>query len=347
MDDKIYFGWDIGGANTKLAICNSKCEVIEFYFEVIPIWESTKPLEDFFHFVLNKFPSANCLHLITFTAESCDNFSSRSEGINYLTNLCEKNLSGKIKYYSNSNSYIDFYQADKFPEQLYSTNWMLTLNYIKRLNNINLIIDIGSTTTDFIYKDMNLDKNIDDFSRLKNKTLLYQGVVRTPLAMLANKVTHNNQDLPIIKEVYATTGDVFCMLDDIDFSKLPYVGSDNLPFSKENSYRRILRSFGLDENYKDSSLVISISKQLKQIFLENILGYISHICKTIKSDLVISSIGEGRKLIQEVCYEKKIKHENLMKSNLIIDNEHFNNVDQFSHFTSFLVILNYFEKNNE
>ena len=55
MDDKIYFGWDIGGANTKLAICNSKCEVIEFYFEVIPIWESTKPLEDFFHFVLNKF----------------------------------------------------------------------------------------------------------------------------------------------------------------------------------------------------------------------------------------------------------------------------------------------------
>ena len=52
MDDKIYFGWDIGGANTKLAICNSKCEVIEFYFEVIPIWESTKPLEDLFHFVL-------------------------------------------------------------------------------------------------------------------------------------------------------------------------------------------------------------------------------------------------------------------------------------------------------
>ena len=165
--------------------------------------------------------------------------------------------------------------------------------------------------------------------------------------MLANKVTYNNQDLPIIKEVYATTGDVFCMLDDIDFSKLPYVGSDNLPFSKENSHRRILRSFGLDDNYKDSSLVISISKQLKQIFLENILGYVSHIYKTIKSDLVISSIGEGRKLIQEVCYEKKIKHENLMKSNLIIDDEHFNNVDQFSHFTSFLVILNYFEKNNE
>ena len=82
--------------------------------------------------------------------------------------------------------------------------------------------------------------------------------------------------------MYATTGDVFCMLDDIDFSKLPYVGSDNLPFSKENSYRRILRSFGLDENYKDSSLVISISKQLKQIFLENILVYISHICKIKK-----------------------------------------------------------------
>ena len=165
--------------------------------------------------------------------------------------------------------------------------------------------------------------------------------------MYANKVTYNNQDLPIIKEVYAATGDVFCMLDDIDFSKLPYVGSDNLPFSKENSYRRILRSFGLDENYKDSSLVISISKQLKQIFLENILVYISHICKTIKSDLVISSIGEGRKLIQEVCYEKKIKHEDLIKSNLIIDDENLNNVDQFSHFTSFLVILNYFEKNNE
>ena len=124
MDDKIYFGWDIGGANTKLAICNSKCEVIEFYFEVIPIWESTKPLEDFFHFVFNKFSSANCLHLITFTAESCDNFSSRSVGINYLTKLCEKNLSGKIKSFKAGKLYRGIWEPESEVSEILTSFWL-------------------------------------------------------------------------------------------------------------------------------------------------------------------------------------------------------------------------------
>ena len=38
--------------------------------------------------------------------------------------------------------------ALKNPDSLFSTNWMLTLKYLNKIKNVDLIVDIGSTTTE-------------------------------------------------------------------------------------------------------------------------------------------------------------------------------------------------------
>ena len=71
---------------------------------------------------------------------------------------------------------------------------------------------------------MNIENNINDHMRLTNKTLLYLGVVRTPLPMIADNIKYKGRDISLVNEVFATTGDIFNIINDIDFSDLDYLG---------------------------------------------------------------------------------------------------------------------------
>ena len=347
MSKTIYFGWDIGGANTKITIFNSSHKICDFYFKNINIWSSISDFEDFVIKISKKYTDSDTYHFITLTAEGCDNFENRSHGVKSIINLCDMHLSGEKKYYSNKNKYISFEDALKNPIELYSTNWMLTLNYLNNQKKINLIIDIGSTTTDFVYRDMSISENINDFMRLSNKTLLYQGVIRTPVPMFADNIKFSEIEIPIINEVYATSGDVFCILKDIKFENNSYTGSDNLPYTEKNSFNRISRLIGKDFNQKDKDLILSCAKDLKIKFEKYIIQYIRNIEKLVTNDLVITSIGEGRNLIQEICQNNEIKFTPISKIDKSITYNKGQKYDIYSHFTSALVALNYFGNINE
>ena len=347
MSENIYFGWDIGGANTKITVFNSNYEISDFYFKNINIWSSLSIFERFVEKISKKYSGSDNYHFITLTAEACDNFETRSKGVISIINLCDMYLSGEKKYYSNNNKYVNIKEAAKNPISMYSTNWILTLNYLNRQNKINLIIDIGSTTTDFIYRNMSVSENINDFKRLSNRTLLYQGAIRTPVPMFANTTKFDEREIPIINEVYATSGDIFCILNDIKFEKNNHIGSDNLPYTEINSLNRISRLIGKDYKNEDKEKIQSCAKNLKSKFNKYIVQYISNIEKLLNEELVVTSVGEGRSLIQEICHNNKIKFIPIEKIDKLIVNNKKKQFDIYSHFTSALVVLNYFGKINE
>ena len=114
---------------------------------------------------------------------------------------------------------------------------MLTYSFLNKSEKFNLLLDIGSTTTDIIYKNMKINNNITDFhKRLSNKTLLYAGVVRTPISMLFDKVFLNDKYVPLINEVYSTTGDIFTITNDIFLENTEYLGADNLAYTKKKFF---------------------------------------------------------------------------------------------------------------
>ena len=51
---------------------------------------------------------------------------------------------------------------------------------------------------------------------------------------------YDGSQIPLVKELFATTGDIFNITDDINFSSLDYIGADNLNYSSTKfSYQNI------------------------------------------------------------------------------------------------------------
>ena len=185
MKDKLYLGWDIGGANTKVCVFDKNYKIINQHTKNIKVWSNFSEIRVFLKYISSFYSNFDVYNFITITAESCDNFKNRNLGMTEILSNCSNYIKGKTLFFANNGKYVNYDTAIKSTEKLFSTNWILTSKFLNYKKNIDLIIDVGSTTTDIIFKDMNIENNINDHMRLTNKTLLYLGVVRTPLPMIA------------------------------------------------------------------------------------------------------------------------------------------------------------------
>ena len=340
MKNKVYIGWDIGGANTKICVFDSTFNIIRIECININIWSNFKELNNLFDKISKEYSVYVIFNYITITAESCDNFKDRKTGILSILKNCNSFILGHKLFYTNQDRYIDSDSAINNPENLYSTNWILTSKFVNKSKNIHLIIDIGSTTTDFIYKNMDVKENINDHLRLINNSLLYAGVIRTPISMLLNEVNYFSKNIPLINEFFSTTGDVFNLTNDINFEKLDYFGADNLEYSKENSFKRLARSIGLDYQKEMQSEIIKISHMIKKEFANIIFKKIKLLLGNELQNITLSSIGEGSFLVKYLAHKYKIKY-------FSIDNENIfttDNVDKkilYKNFTAALVVKNF------
>ena len=343
MKNKLYLGWDIGGANTKVCVFDQNFIIINLHTKNIKVWDNFSDIKLFFKYISNIYKNYEIYNFITITAESCDNFTDRKHGMTNILENCSNHIVGNKLYYTNTNKFVDYNSAINKTEKLFSTNWMLTSKFLNSKKNIDLIIDIGSTTTDIIFKDMRIGSNINDYMRLVNKTLLYQGVVRTPLSMMTDNVLFKGNNISLVNEVFATTGDIFNLHGDIDFSKLDYLGADNLQFTKVNSFTRLARIIGLDYKESEREYLILLSKYFKELFISKIIENIKIIFSNKIGDITISAIGEGRFLIEEISDKCGVKY-------LLIDEINdvtIKNIDKdkvYTNMTSALVVMNFINK---
>ena len=83
--------------------------------------------------------------------------------------------------------------------------------FIQKHLKDGIVIDFGSTTTDFIcIKDWQIKNNwFDDFYRINNAELMYTGVTRTPIFAICNSVKYNAKTFNIIPELFSTLSDVY------------------------------------------------------------------------------------------------------------------------------------------
>ena len=340
MKNKVYIGWDIGGANTKICVFDSNFNIIRVECININIWSNFIELNNLFNKISKDYSLDIISNYITITAESCDNFSDRKNGILSILKNCNSFILGHKLFYTNQDRYIDFDSAKNNPEILYSTNWILTSKFVNKSDNIHLIIDIGSTTTDLIYKNIDVEENINDHLRLINNTLLYAGVIRTPISMLLNKVSYFSKSIPLVNEVFSTTGDVFNLTNDINFEKLDYLGADNLEYSKENSFKRLARSIGLDYQKEMQSEIIKISHMIKKELANIIFKKIKLLYGDELKNITMSSIGEGSFLAKHLAHEHKLNYFSIDDENIfttdIIDKKIL-----YKNFTAALVVENY------
>ncbi|MDI6730123.1 MAG: hydantoinase/oxoprolinase family protein [Candidatus Altarchaeum sp.] len=248
---------DIGGANIKIF---NGTEYKQYYF---PLWKKKNKFMSFLQQLTERADLNADVYAITMTAELCDCFKDRREGVkfilnalkeildkkNFVTSLRSGTFKNRLKVLSNDTNFklIDIDKAMKFPYNVASANFIATAEYISKFEKNAIIIDIGSTTTDIIpIKDGKILAHRTDFERLKNNELVYTGVFRTNLISISNKIKFKGKILKISAEYFANTGDVYSVLGKISDGEYKTETADGKGKSTIECMRRIARTVCCD-----------------------------------------------------------------------------------------------------
>jgi hypothetical protein len=199
--------WDIGGANVKRLLMNSSTEELRsdvFYF---PIWRLKDELKSFLR---NKDLHGDRVG-ITMTAELCDVFRTKKEGVESVVEACEEVF--ERPFYLSVEGKLLTREEIKDPLCLAASNWVASSLYLEKKYGKGVLLDVGSTTTDVIpfgfphLRDRL--KKATDLERLQQGYLVYTGFLRTPLSAITPRVIFRGKPTRISSETFAISADIY------------------------------------------------------------------------------------------------------------------------------------------
>lgn len=239
------FGWDLGGANIKLARIEDRRVVSVSQIPCPTIAEPHKFDQALAEAM--KLCEAGADHAVTMTGELSDVFANRAEGVAYLVTLM-RNTTGKATRFYSLDGFIDADQAMAHWQAVASANWHASATLAASIAGDGLLVDAGTTTTDLIPlkdgKAAAMGRN--DGERLTEGELIYGGVVRTPVMAIAQSVPFKGRMQGIAAERFATMADVYRLTGDLPENADPYPTADQRGKGLEESAARLARMVGRD-----------------------------------------------------------------------------------------------------
>ena len=285
MQIYIYFGdnvkvagFDIGGANTDLAIVeyeNGEIKDIQTVFEYLPMWCENERLGNVLYDLIEKICPLDEIDAvgISMTAELVDAFETKAEGVLDIATTCEKLFDCPVAYIS-TDRVLSVGELMADPISVAAANWIATSLVVAEIEKDCIFVDTGSTTTDIIpIKDgMECAKGRTDFERSATGELVYTGTLRTNLTSFVDSVPLNGNDYRLASELFAITADVYNVLDLIKDEDYVCATCDGAGKSKEESARRISRVVCADLDILSMEEIEEIAdyihqQQVKQIAL--------------------------------------------------------------------------------
>ena len=252
----VWLALDIGGAHIKLA--NTEKYAITY---AMPLWREKNRLANELRMLLAEAPPSNHL-AVTMTGELADCFSSRAEGVEYIVKSVVAATDGRhLRFYRTDGKFVAAPVATREPNLVASSNWHALGQYATRwAKGTGIVIDVGSTTTDILPITDGKLANIgqDDTQRLIHSELVYTGVERSSVAGIVRNVPYHGEHCPVMNELFATSGDVFLLTDDLTESKSNRRTADGEPATKSAARRRLGRMIGAADgefNHRDAALI--------------------------------------------------------------------------------------------
>jgi probable H4MPT-linked C1 transfer pathway protein len=299
-------GWDLGGAHTKAALINCHGRVDRVVQIPCPLWQGLDHLESSIDEVLKQLGvNSNLKHAVTMTGELVDLFPDRVSGVQALIDAMSQRFpSATLSIFSGASGFMNQQTAKTSALQVASANWLATAAWAANRLSEGVLIDVGSTTTDLIpfARKQILVKGYSDHQRLAEETLIYTGIVRTPLMAITDKVPFAGEWVRLMAEYFATTADIYRLTGDlpVDADLLP--SADGGEKNRKGSTRRLARMLGLDADATDCSGWLKISEYLA----EQQLRLVQDGCERLLSNPELSSeaplvgAGSGRFLVERI-----------------------------------------------
>lgn len=240
-------GWDLGGANIKLA-CAEGGRVKRIAQIPCPILPERSKFDAAVDAAL-PFVTLPALHSVTMTGELSDVFSDRAEGVAYLVDLMLRVTRDQpLLIYAGSSGFLAPEEAKGRSLEVASANWHATAAFIARHQTNGLLVDVGTTTTDLIpiKGGAVATRGATDAERLTEGELLYTGVVRTPVMAVAHSTPFRGRIQRIAAERFATMADVWRLAGDLPDDADPYSSADQRGKGLAESAARLARMLGRD-----------------------------------------------------------------------------------------------------
>ena len=305
MFNTTIIGWDIGGAHLKAALLDAKGNVLHVRQISCPLWRGLSELSVAMQNMLNSFniKPQQVQHAITMTGELVDLFDNRHAGVCQIAKLAGQILGENVKFYVGQDntklSFVSLIDIPRFASAIASANWHASATFLAKHAPNALLIDIGSTTSDIIpiINGVAALNGNNDAARLKNDTLVYTGVTRTPVMALAQKLPFENSEINVMAELFATMADVYRLTGEL----LPEYDSSETADGKGKtqleSARRLARMIGCDvQDDLQKWILLAVScKNLQMMQLK------TAIAQHLKPTMTIIGAGAGSFLVKQIA----------------------------------------------
>ncbi|MFM9912784.1 MAG: hydantoinase/oxoprolinase family protein [Methylophilaceae bacterium] len=295
-------GWDIGGAHLKAVRLDKVCcKVLQL---ACPLWKGLQHLEQAVAEALILLGDTN-QHAITMTGELADIFPNRHQGVMQISQAMQKLLAGKnLKFYGSS-GFIAPQEVEANTHKIASANWLASAQFVADKCKDGVFVDVGSTTTDVVELKNGQPKpqGFSDAERLTSDTLIYTGVVRTPVMAVVQRLPFNGQMQRVAAEHFATMADVYRLTGKLAAKYDLAETADGQGKSQLESARRLARMLG-----RDVETVPMLAWQALAHFIAN--TQLQDLLAVVKAQAPKTLIGAGvgRFLVREMAQRLKIAY---------------------------------------
>lgn len=292
-------GWDIGGAHLKAVALEASRRLCASLVLPCPLWQGYDRLEHAFATALAALPGSPRAHALTMTGEGCDLFVDRAEGVTRILEAATRALTPPgWRVYADDAGLV----ARAAPTQVASMNWHASGRALGTVLPDALLIDIGSTTTDVILvRDGRVcTRGRDDRTRLAGDELVYQGIARTPVMALAQRVPYRGEWQGMAAECFATTADVYRVLGELPEGADLMPSADGRAKTARDSAARLARMVGDDLDAAGEPAVRELAAWLRGAQLARLRAAVLRVCADSPVPIVVGA-GVGRFLVREVA----------------------------------------------
>ncbi|MBX9705776.1 MAG: hypothetical protein K5Q00_05925 [Gammaproteobacteria bacterium] len=300
MNKSPIIGWDVGGAHLKAAMLSAEGNLLRVLQVPCALWRGLNELELAIDEVLSQFSTSAAINAITMTGELVDLFANRQTGVIEISRVMHAKLAGTKQFYTGSQDldfagFVTIDAVNAHWQHIASANWLASAGFVAKQVGHALLIDIGSTTSDFVLiaEHQPFCLGLTDAARMQTQELVYTGVIRTPLMALTQKIQFENTVTSVAAEYFGTTADVYRLTDDL-------VGEDDMTDTADGkektvyaSTKRLARMIGHDADDKPLDTWIALAQAFKQQQVSRLQGVATKHILRVKKNARLSIIGAG------------------------------------------------------
>jgi (4-(4-[2-(gamma-L-glutamylamino)ethyl]phenoxymethyl)furan-2-yl)methanamine synthase len=325
-----WVGWDIGGAHVKACVVergegDRAARVRDIAQWPCPLWQGLEHLNAAIALARARWPeawdesAADTCHVVTMTGEMVDLFAHREDGVRRLAGHLAEALGPSLRLYAGLHAGTGAGRwvppdavAQHWPA-IASANWRATAEAVAARWPEAVLVDIGSTTTDLtVLRGGRITApGASDAMRLASGALVYQGVVRTPLCALAQRVPFDaghdgelgHEQVNVMNEFFATTADVYRLTGELDPAHDQQATADHAAKDLPATRQRLARMIGRDAHEAGADAWLALANFWRSAQRDEIAGQLARVLGSapIAADAPLIGAGCGDFLAAELA----------------------------------------------